>query len=307
MTEQELIIRARTNPDKVDWFRISEYQTLSEDFIREFQDKVDWYWISVHQILSEDFIREVQDKVNWACISYNQKLSEDFIREFQDKVDWSWISCNQILSEDFIREFQDKVDWGWISKYQKLSEDFIREFQDKVYWEWISQHQVLSEDFIREFQNKVNWDEISKYQKLSDEFFEEFQDKLPKPSENNWLYVSNEVKKKAIEDCGLYEMDGDFVIAYKGIRSNNYSKFNFQYKYEIGNVYESHCDCNNEEENSFGLSAWTLKRAKEYCNEKIIKVKIHISDIGALVHNYHKIRCFKFEVLEEVPHNSEQT
>jgi hypothetical protein len=95
-------------------------------------------------------------------------------------------------------------------------------------------------------------------------------------------------------------MDGDFIIAYKGILSDDYSAFNFQYKYEVGNIYESHCNCNNEEENSFGLSAWTLEKAKEYCNQKIIKVKIHISDIGALVHDCHKIRCFKFEVLEVV-------
>ena len=29
--------------DKVNWKGISCYQTLSEDFIREFKDKVDWY------------------------------------------------------------------------------------------------------------------------------------------------------------------------------------------------------------------------------------------------------------------------
>jgi hypothetical protein len=98
----------------------------------------------------------------------------------------------------------------------------------------------------------------------------------------------------------LYELDGEYVVAYKGIKSDNYSAFNFQYKYEVGESYESHCDCNNDEENSFGLSAWTLDEAKEYCNQKIIKVKIHISDIGALVHDCHKIRCFKLQVLEEI-------
>ena len=51
---------------------------------------------------------------------------------------------------------------------------------------------------------------------------------------------------------------------------------------------------------SFGLSAWTLEKAKEYCDEKIIKVKIHINDVKALIHNNNKIRCSKFEVIEEV-------
>jgi hypothetical protein len=34
------------------WKEISEHQTLSEEFIREFQDKVDWEIISEHQTLS---------------------------------------------------------------------------------------------------------------------------------------------------------------------------------------------------------------------------------------------------------------
>jgi hypothetical protein len=46
---------------------------------------VDWKDISEYQQLSEDFIREFDDKVNWKIICENQQLSEDFIMEF---VDW---------------------------------------------------------------------------------------------------------------------------------------------------------------------------------------------------------------------------
>ena len=42
---------------------ISQYQTLSEDFIREFKDKVDWIKISEHKKISGSFIREFQNKV----------------------------------------------------------------------------------------------------------------------------------------------------------------------------------------------------------------------------------------------------
>ena len=188
--------------------------------------------------------------------------------------------------------------------FQKLSENFIREFKNRINWECISKHQKLSESFIREFQDKVNWNWISKHQKLSKSFIKEFNLEVNKTT--NWNYISNNIKLKAIKDSNLYEIiDDTYIIAYKGIRSNNYSKFNFQYQYLIGNTYKSHCDANINNENSFGLSAWTLKKAKEYCNEKIIKVKIHINDVKALVHNSHihnspKIRCSKFEVIEEV-------
>ncbi len=177
----------------------------------------------------------------------------------------------------------------------------VEEFQDKVDWDYISEYQKLSEEFIREFQNKVDWIYISQYQKLSEEFRKEFELEIPK---NNWLYTSDEVKEKYIQDNTEYKIEedknGKYILAYKGIRSDNYSKYNFQYKYEIGQTYESICDCNLNEEDSFGLSAWTLEGAKYYCNEKIILVKIYLQDIGAIVHKGNKIRCFKFTVIKEI-------
>ena len=70
------------SPDQINWTCISTYQSLSEEFIREFRDKVDWVYISMSQSLSEDFIREFRDKVNWTCISMCQSLSEDLMKEF---------------------------------------------------------------------------------------------------------------------------------------------------------------------------------------------------------------------------------
>ncbi|MBO4581021.1 MAG: hypothetical protein J5701_01870, partial [Bacteroidales bacterium] len=52
----------------------------------KFQDKVNWHKISEYQILSENFIREFQNKVNWHKIRKFQELSEDFKLEFQDKL-----------------------------------------------------------------------------------------------------------------------------------------------------------------------------------------------------------------------------
>ena len=235
------------------------------------------------------------DEVSWVNVSRNIQLSENFIREFQDKIYWHYISEYQKLSENFIREFQDKVNWTYISERQNLSEEFIREFQGKVDWNCISCYQKLSENFIREFQNKVNWNYISKYQKLSPEFIKEFDLNIDK---NNWLYKSIEFKKNKIVDCGLYECHEDYFIAYKAIRNDRYSCFNFQYQYLPNEVYECNCDC-TDDENSFGLSVWTEKGAKSYDNTGlIVKVKVRYEDIGRLVHNSNKVRCSKIEILE---------
>ena len=234
--------------------------------------------------------------VKWVLISEYNKLSENFIREFQNYVDWDLISEYQKLSEEFIREFQDKVDWFYISKYQKLSENFIREFQDKMNWYHISKFQNLSENFIMEFKDKVNWYNISSYQKLSDNFIENFKLTI---DEDNWLYKSTEFKKKQIVKCGLYECHEDYFIAYKAIRNDRYSHFNFQYQYLPNQTYECHCDC-TDNDISFGLSVWTYENAEKYNNNSglIVKVKVKYEDIGRLVHNSNKVRCFKIEVLE---------
>ena len=281
--------------DDVNWYKVSERQKLSENFIREFQYYVDWDYISYNKNLSENFIREFHDKVDWRYISEYQKLSEGFIREFQNKVNWDYISCCQKLSEDFIREFQDKVYWGRISESQKLSENFIREFENDVDWYNISINQKLSEDFISEFKNKVDWGRISECQKLSDDFIKEFDLNIDK---DNWLYKSTEFKKKQIIDCGLYECYEDYFIAYKAIRNDRYSHYNFQYQYLPNETYEAHCDCTNDE-NSFGLSVWTEKGAKSYCSTGlIVKVKVRYEDVGRLVHGENKIRCSKIEILD---------
>jgi hypothetical protein len=283
---------------KRNWNNISKYQILSEDFIRKFKNKVNWEYISQYQKFSKDFIREFQDKVNWSMISTYQKFSEDFIREFQDKVNWRRVSKCQKFSEDFIREFQHKVDWRRVSIYQKLSEDFIREFQHKVDWRRISIFQKISEDFIREFKNKVDWRYISKYQKLSEDFISEFQDEIFLDVKSlSWLYKDKEFLKQQVIDCQLYECYDEYFIAYKGIRSDRYSNYNFQYQYLKGETYENNCDC-TENEFSFGLSVWTEKKARDYCNELVVKVKVNYEDVGRIVHSNGKIRCRKITILE---------
>ena len=257
-----------------------------------------WERLSLCESLTEDFIQEFKDKVDWFSISRYPHLSEDFIRKFADKVDWYYISAYQCLSEDFIREFQDRVAWDWIVKYQPLSEDFIREFKDKVNWNYISANQHLSENFIREFKDEVNWAWISAYQHLSKEFIEEFKDKIYMNFiADSWHYKSVEEKKKAVMDTGLYECHDDYFIAYKGIRKDRYSRFSFQYQYLKGHTYETWCDCSSNE-SSYGFSAWTKEGAREYCKELIVRVKVRYEDVGRVVHDGGKIRCFKMEILD---------
>ena len=147
---------------------------------------------------------------------------------------------------------KDQVDWYGISKYQKLSADFIREFKDRVDWRCISEHQKLSEDFIKEFCSELFMRSI----------------------ENSWHYISDADKKAAVQSTDLYECHEDYFIAYKGIRSDRYSSFNFQYQYLPGETYEIHAD-HSDTENSFGFSVWNEENARNYRSEKIVTCKVY--------------------------------
>ena len=256
---------------------------------------VDWNYISMCQKLSEEFIEKHSAKVNWNLICWYQKLSEEFIEKHSENVDWYRISRYQKLSEEFIEKH-------YISWNQKLSESFIEKHSKKVNWHYISASQKLSEEFIEKHSAKVYWHYISKYQKLTEEFIEKYKDRLS-ISSDSWMYKSGDEKLKVIQDSGKYKIEGDYIYAYKGIRSNRYSKVNFQYQYFVGDTYTCHADHNPTNENSFGLSAWTLEGAREYCKELIVLVKIHKNDLAALVHNSNKIRCSKFTVVEDVERN----
>jgi ribose-phosphate pyrophosphokinase len=278
----------------LNWYNQAFTQKLTE-----LPDKNHHFWniISANQKLCEEFIRKFKDQVGWEYISKYQKLSEEFIREFKDYVSWVNISKFQKLSEDFIREFKHEVHWPHISVSQKLSEEFIREFKDEVDWNYISKYQKLSEEFIREFKDTVDWDCITKYQKLSDEFWKEFKEQLVNKPTDNLLYWTNEQKLELLQKYPQYKIEDGYVYAFKGIRSDRYSAYNFQFKYEVGQTYECHADHILDNENSFGLSCWTYEEAEKYCDELVIKVRFKVEDLAAVVHEGGKLRVSKFEVL----------
>ena len=227
-----------------------------------------------------------------------QALSETFIEKYKGKLNWNNVSMYQKMSEEFIERHKNDVDWYYVSMFQKLSESFIEKFKDYVAWQNISTYQKLSEPFIEKFKDKVTWRYISLYQTLSDKFIEKH--KLIVDKENLWQYQTEEFKKQKLIETNKYECYDDYFIAYKAIRFDRYSLYNFQYKYLKGETYESTCDCTSTG-NSFGLNVGTFNHAQEYLDDFqgfIAKCKVYYKDIGRIVHNGDKVRCFKITVLE---------
>ena len=221
-----------------------------------------------------------------------KKIKKEFGYNFSIQMNWEQISKYKYLCENFIDKYANEVDWFRISKYQKLSEDFIEEHTDKIYWYLISMYQKLSEDFIDKYTNEVDWDYISRYQVITSKFAKSHNIRI-----NNNSQKTAAEWKEMIEKTGLYECHEDYFYAYKNIRSDRYSNFNFQYRYLPGETYECFSDYSNDK-NSFGLSAWTEKEAYNYSDHgMVVKLKINYADVTAIVHDSNKIRCKRITVL----------
>ena len=316
--------------NKVDWGYISFYQTLSENFIEKYKDKINWNNAFQTQKLSESFIEKYKDKTNWGNISQYQTLSESFIEKYKDKVNWNYVCCFQKLSEEFIEKHQNDVNWEAISIHQKLSEQFIEKYFSKLSHTNVYAYQKLSEEFIeklvKNYIDKSNeyefWYYISIFQKLSDDFifkntkhvnlygvlnYQKLNNRTLKAlslsyvnKRDLWQYKDEIFKKKMLTNLNKYECHEDYFIAYKAIRYDRYSLKNFQYQYLPNETYESTCDCTNNE-NSFGLNVGTYEFAKRYLGAVsgfVVKCKVYYKDIGRIVHDGEKVRCFKITVLE---------
>lgn len=54
--------------------------------IAEWDDRIDWSYISQYQNLTEDFIRKYSEVLDWSHLVKNQKLSRKFLKEFEYKL-----------------------------------------------------------------------------------------------------------------------------------------------------------------------------------------------------------------------------
>jgi hypothetical protein len=204
--------------------------------------------------------------------------------------DISWYQVSTcLLSEEFITKYAIYLDWFYVGKYSKLSEKFIKQNLDRI----------IYPEYIRF------------YQRISNKLRKQLG--LKRPPSRNWLNSSVSNKLKYIKKNKLdkvYEINKDksgyYLIAYKTVKRGLFplcyiSVYNNNYKYRIGQVSESQCDCDLYSENSFGLSGWTKEEALTYHPEgALLKVKIYLKDLGAIVHSGTKLRAFKLTVLEEV-------
>ena len=301
--------------DKVDWNYLSEKCFLSEDFIEEHSSFLNWRLMSIHQIFSVSFMIKYAHKLDWKYVSSNQYLceqfgedyidiinlesfvigqdvSEKFLDKYKDNFKWSDLCQYVPLSDEFINNHLDYIDWFTLSK-APLNKDFIVKHKDKLDPTHISVFQTLDEEFIASHYEWLKMEWIAEYQDISDGFRLEYG--LVR-TENNWLNYTTKYKLGYINMKRLYDMDDEYVYAYKACRLDGYSTYSRYYKYNLGSIHTSSVDC-TEQTNSFGLSVGTLGIATNYYPHQIVKVRIRHEDIGVVLFD-NSMRVKRLEVIE---------
>jgi hypothetical protein len=300
--------------EKQDWFsllnKINQGCILSDDqllliiktcptqYLRMILTSIPLSQNIMEDMLSKDFLTCViittQKIPNNLLIKYDKLISKHL------RLLLKW----QTLSEEYIESklsiIKDNSLIMELLQSQRMSENFIKKHEEcfgESYIGLLITTQRLSIEYITDLNKRYNliiWPD----DKLGIKF------NIETNLSNCWQYKSADEKLEIIKKTNLYEIKGDYVIAYKSIRKNGYSNYNFQYKYEVDSYYTTKADYNILNTASFGFSAWTLKHVlTKYYNwheNKIIKIKIHKSEIAALVHNDNKIRSTALYVINEI-------
>ena len=99
-------------------FHISKNQTLSENFIRDFQNEVIWIRICANQKLSNEFIREMHDKVHWLSLCDKQDLPDDMLMEFQHHIRWEEFFHYRAASYPILKKFIAKTSFLNMNEFE---------------------------------------------------------------------------------------------------------------------------------------------------------------------------------------------
>lgn len=279
--------------------------------------KIDHRYILQHcDGVDKDYLDKYMIRINHSVLMDARSIPIreeylDLILNHKCYVDRWGIDTKQKVSIGFYKAHKDEIYLSRIVKHQKLSENDIKEILDDIINEdWLYclfEYQILSESFLRSI--KEYWINeaclktyMVNYNKLSTEFRKEFDlDKYL--FKGNWLYKSTEFKKEKLIETNLYECFEDHFIAYKAIRKDRYSIYDFQYQYLKNGIYEAKANYDINDDVSFGLSVGTKEHCKKYGKDYgkahiIVKCKVYYDDIAAVIGGEGKVRCTKIQILD---------
>lgn len=218
-------------------------------------------------------------KINWVQMSMYTKVNTDslpetFLRQFVNYINWLHAYKYQKIPEDLLESTgYELIKWDIIVKFQSLTEEFMEKHIKKLKFELILRYQKYSENFILKHFTLSNWNIISYTIKITNPQLKPYVKK-----ENNWLYLCEELRLKLISThYNIVTIEGKkYIECFKAVRNNYTSIYAPHLKFNKRDFdYETVCDYNYNNFNSYGFGCWTFEEAKNFAqNKKIQNYKI---------------------------------
>ena len=322
--------------EKTNWGYISYFYPLSNDFMEEHDDKLDWRLIFQYQKMDFDFLYYLLTKKG-----KNNQEYMDIICRYQplykaQTTGTTYKEGNFLDKLLMDQKTKDLMNWDLLSMYQDLPEKIMLKYYKMVNWKLAALYQIHitnailtavpyldlyisgTQDknwLIRDYENGSKVSGQDRVSKLYDRY-------MNSSAVNNFQIVT----LKMPDNMGDPQ-DVKFIKAYKGVCEWGHSKNNKNFKYELGNEYTSHADCNTrlemeyydpiksnvsnkttksfKNDSSFGLYATTLQEAYKFQWKRIFIVLINFEDLAAVVNNGLTLRSRKIITYDCLQSNSQ--
>lgn len=222
-------------------------------------------------------VRHLISKVNWEHVSMYKDLPIDFLQEFKSNIVWLYAYKYQKIPHYLLETTgYEIIKWDVILKYQNLSEDFIEKHIDKLDMVLILRYQQYSENFLLKYFHKINWNIVSYIMKIKNKQLLQYVNK-----ENNWLYLNEDLKLRSIAlNYKIVTIENvKYIECFKAVRHDYSSIYAPHLKFDkLDYEYQTNCDYNYNNQNSFGFGCWTFNECKNFAkykkihNYKILKI-----------------------------------
>lgn len=250
---------------------------LTEDYLEANLTSYDPSDILKYQILSEDFIVNHINYFDIYEIVAMQKVSETFIENYRSKLVrfndrhefWKAILRSQGLSVKYITSLLDEMEYlgllDYVIQFQNITpirDTLMERYKDSknypIIVKALAKFESLSVDFLDRYPIflETQKDLIAKHQKLSAAYREAHELVTEENNDDVTPEQWRSILQKVTSNLTHFTLYSDHIYAYKLIRRDGYSQFNFGSKYLNGDSYDSFSDYSTDD-TSFGFASYS--------------------------------------------------
>jgi hypothetical protein len=109
------------------WLAISEYQTLTEEFMQKYKFCIDWHYACRTQVISEEFAEKNQNLIHLSTFFEHQYCTPSFALKHMDKIFVDMMKRNKKINHDDFAHIYQMIERKRENTWKFISDDKKRE------------------------------------------------------------------------------------------------------------------------------------------------------------------------------------